>query len=31
LGSQETVNQPTSCQHKLSKQIVQHIGKVRSC
>jgi len=29
LGSQETVNQTTSCQHKLSKQLVQHIGEVR--
>ena len=31
LGSQETVNQTTSCQHKLSKQLAQHIGEVRSC
>jgi len=31
LGSQETVNQTTSCQHKLSKQLVQHIGEIRSC
>jgi len=31
VGSQGTVNQITSCQHKLSKQLVQHIGEVRSC
>jgi len=31
LGSQETVNQTTSCQHKLSKQLVHHIGEERSC
>jgi len=31
LGSQETVNQTTFCQHELSKQLVQHIGDVRSC
>ena len=31
LGSQETVNQTTSCQYKLFKQQVQHIGEVRSC
>jgi len=31
LGSQGTVNQTTSCQHTLSKKLVQHIGEVRSC
>jgi len=31
LGSQETVNQTTTCQHKLFKQLVQHIGEVWSC
>jgi len=31
LGSQGTVHQTTSCQRKLSKKLVQHIGEVRSC
>ena len=31
LGFQGTVNQTTSCQHKLSKKVVQHIGEVLSC
>jgi len=31
LGSQETVNQMISCQHTLSKKLVQHIGGVWSC
>jgi len=28
LGSQGKVNQTTSCQHQLSKILVQHIGEV---
>ena len=31
MGSQGTVNQTTSCQHKLSKQLVQVIGDVQLC
>jgi len=31
LGSQGTVNQTTTCQHTLSKKLVQRIGEVRSC
>jgi len=31
LESIGTVNQTTSCQHTLSKKLVQHIGEVQSC
>ena len=31
LESQETDHQTASCQHTLTKKLVQHIGEVRSC
>jgi len=31
VRTQGIVNQMTSCQHKLSQKLVQHIGEVRSC